>query len=128
MSNKPRGKTQTKCVEKLVRNFHTDFEAGLTITQIADKYYVTKSYIYKLLEKIAKQNGVKREYYLEREHATHTSSEYDRNTGFTHYNDEMFQNIMKSFDNLHEDISTLRSKLEAFKQEINNKEDEECQL
>lgn len=124
-----KGKAQTKSVEVMLTNFHADFQSGLNISQIAEKYDVGKSYAYKLLGKIAEMNGVSRAYYLEREHSTHNVTvEYDRNNGYTHYTDEMFKNIMKSFDDLLEDITVLSKDLEVLNQEIKNNDYEECQL
>lgn len=105
-------------VEELIKNFHEDFESGLSIPEIADKYKIDKSYIYRLLEKIATLNGVDRSYYLKKEHSTHNiTMKYDHNNSYNHYDDEMFIAIDKKFEDLQNDISDLCAKLK----EVNNK-------
>ena len=83
-TNKNIRKKRTQYVEKMKRNFHQHFEAGMKISEIASKYNVDVSYTYKLLEDIAKNNNVPREYYLERDSSTHVGN-MTSNSSFNHY-------------------------------------------
>lgn len=55
----------------LMRNFKADFDSGMTIDQIARKYGISPRHTRKLLDEIAKQEGVDREYFLRRPHKKH---------------------------------------------------------
>lgn len=120
-------KTQTQSVEFMINNFHGDFESGLSIQQISEKYDIDKSYIYKLLDQIATNNGVTREYYLVHPQKSHSNTACDRNNSYTPYKEEDYKNICKSFDELISDISALRQEVEKLNEEadITNHEEKE---
>lgn len=68
---KPRKGYRTERVKRLVDNFHQDFTDGLTISEIEEKYKVSKGYAYGLLDEIAEKNGVSKETYYQVEHGPH---------------------------------------------------------
>lgn len=120
-TNKNSRKKRTQYVDEMEKNFHQHFEAGMKISEIANKYNVDVSYTYRLLEEIGKNNNVPREYYLERDSSTHISSGTG-NASFTHYTPEQYESISKSFDIAFSDIKNLRQNIEALSKDNDEKE------
>ena len=122
-------KKRTQRVDEFKNNFHSLFESGMKISQISSEYDVDVSYAYKLLEEIANQNGVTRNYYLEQEHVhNNNSSDCDRKNSYTHYEEEHFKAISESFDNCLSDIIILSQKIESMRKEEEEKDcvEKEC--
>lgn len=101
----------TLSVKKMMENFHNDFNNGLNINEIAEKYKIDKSTIYKKLDVIAESNGVTRDYYIKHPQKAHSIPAHDTNNSYKHYTDDELENISASFDNIIDEIGSLRNKI-----------------
>lgn len=107
-----RTKKGSMSVDRMMKYFHNDFNNGLEINEIAKKYKINKSTVYKKLEKIAKTNGVSRDYYIRNPQMSHKIPAHDTKNSYEHYTDDDLKNINASFDNIVTDIVALREKIE----------------
>ena len=98
---------------KFIKNFIAERESGLSIPEIADKYFISKRHAYNLLQEIADANGVTRESLLHRPNAPHASPLFVHRNGEEKVNigeiRKEFQNIITSSNNI---ISKIDSILE----------------
>lgn len=68
-----RTKRTSERVVQLKKNFIELHEQGFTIPEIADKFHLGKSTVYRLLGEIAQENGVSRDSLLQEVHETPAS-------------------------------------------------------
>ena len=100
-----RGREETQRVKNMKENFMTCHQDGLDIPQIAEKFEVNVTTIYKLLQEIADANGVERKELLKRVHRPHVCivTRKHEHTDF----DEV-QNLIETLENK---ISVLLEKI-----------------
>lgn len=121
--------TPSESVKLLVEEFHSKWEAGLTISEISKLYGVEISTTYKKLEEIAKANGVAREYYLVKNQKKHAEFQHG-SRAYEKFDEDSVKRLENSFGRILTEIRDIKDTVditlkenEAYQNKITSEEE-----
>lgn len=108
---------KTERVKMLEENLYNEFvNHGKSLSEIEEKYGVSRGYSYKLLDKIAAKNGVSKETFYQRQHGFHVVTDTEGRIIPTKA--VSFKEIQEELDKAEEILGKISKSLLSLKNEM----------